>query len=493
MPTDTVDEPGSIATSLPLYRTSFDFDLLTREFPLPDVFERSVWRWSPERIRALQERRFLKIVEVGWKNAFYRERWTRAGLQPGDIRGLDDIVRLPPYTSDDVKDSLEAHPPFGDFHGLSRSDLAGAGPLKMQTSGGTTGMPRPTLFDGWAWEAQAIIAARALYIQGARPGDVMQIPMTCSLANAGWLSYKACHDFLGILPLTTGSGVVTASRRQIEIARQFGTSLWQCFPEYLLRLAQVADEELGFDVRELGTKFLRTYLGPDTDGGLRGELEERWGCPVFDAYGTNEISAAGFECRERSGLHLMEDSVLIEVLDVETGQPVAPGERGNLVATVFFRTLPPIIRYNLRDLGRVITGERCACGSHFRRMDHFLGRSDAMVKLRGVNIYPMACLPAIRSDPRTTGEWVCVVDRVTVGGVPRDEMDVHVEVRREAPSRDGLREGLERRLKDELGIAVTVTLVDEGDLGELANTQGREGKPRRIVDRRPAFQGGVRV
>ena len=159
-----------------------------------------------------------------------------------------------------------------------------------------------------------------------------------------------------------------------------------------------------------------------------------------------------------------------------------------MVATVFFRTLPPVIRYNLRDLGRVISSERCACGSHFRRMDHFLGRSDAMVKLRGVNIYPMACLPAVRSDPRTTGEWVCVVTRNETTGAPRDEMEVLVEVRHQAGSRAGLREALERRLKDELGLAVSVALVDEGSLAELANTQGREGKPRRLVDKRPAFQ-----
>lgn len=493
MATDSDNETAAAASGLPLYRSSFDFERLIGEFPLPDVFERTVWRWPPERIRALQERRFLQVVEAGWANRFYRDRWARAGLTPGDVRGLDDIVRLPTYTSDDVKDSLEARPPFGDFHGLDLSDLPSAGPLKMQTSGGTTGIPRPTLFDGWAWEAQAILAARALYIQGARPGDVMQIPMTCSLANAGWLSSKACHDFLGILPLTTGSGVVTSSRQQLEIARRFGTTMWHCFPEYLLRLAQVGREELNLDVRDLRTRFLRTYLGPDTEGSLRRELEERWGCPVFDAYGTNEISAAAFECPEHSGLHLMEDAVYVEVLDVETGEPVAPGERGNLVATAFFRTLPPIIRYNLRDLGRVVAHERCACGSHFRRMDHFLGRSDAMVKLRGVNVYPMACLPAVRSDPRTTGEWVCVVDRVEVDGAPRDEMDVRVEVRRDCASRDGLRASLERRLKDDLGVVVSVTLVDEGALVDLANSQGREGKPRRILDRRPAFQRSIRA
>jgi len=183
----------------------------------------------------------------------------------------------------------------------------------------------------------------------------------------------------------------------------------------------------------------------------------------------------------------MEDTVYMEVVDTETGQPVAPGERGNLVATVFFRTLPPIIRYNLRDLGRIVSHERCGCGSHFRRMDHFLGRSDAMVKLRGVNVYPMACLPAVKSDARTTGEWVCIVDRVVESGVPRDEMDVQVEVRRDAATRDGLAAALEKRLKDDLGVACKVTLVDEGALGELANTGGREGKARRLVDRRPQF------
>ena len=474
-------------TALPIYRNAFDWNALMREYPLPDVFADTVYRWPAQRVRELQNERFLHIVEVGWRNAFYRRRWRAAGLEPGDIRSIDDSVKLPPYTSDDVKESLERDPPYGDFHGLDPS-MAARTPLKLQTSGGTTGTPRATLFDPAAWEVQALTGARALYIQGARPGDVMQIPMTCSLANAPWLAYKACHDFLGILPLTTGSGVVTSTRQQLETAFRYGTNLWQSFPEYLLRLAQACTDELGRDVRDLKTKFVRTYLGPDVYGSLRRELEQRWGCPVYDAYGTNEIAAAAFECRERSGLHFMEDTVFMEVVDVDTGRPVAAGERGNLVATVFFRTLPPVIRYNLRDLGRVLSAERCGCGSHFRRMDHFLGRSDAMVKLRGVNVYPMACLPAIRSDPRTTGEWICVVERVLAGGVPRDEMEVQAEVRRDAATRGGLKESLEQRLKDDLGVAVKVRLVDEGALEALANTGGREGKARRLLDRRPAYQ-----
>ena len=319
----------------------------------------------------------------------------------------------------------------------------------------------------------------------------MQIPMTCSLANAPWQTYKACHDFLGIMPLTTGSGIVTASRQQLEVAFRYGTNLWTSFPEYLTRLAEVCREELKRDVRELKTKFIRTYLGPDLEGTLRRELADTWGCPIYDTYGTHEMGTCGFDCREQSGMHVMEDTLYLEIVDIETGEPVAPGERGNMVVTVFFRNVPPIIRYNLRDLGRLLPdslAKACPCGSHFRRMDHFLGRSDAMIKLRGVNVYPMACLPAIKSDERTTGEWVCVVTRNEAGASARDEMEVQIEVKADASSGDGLKEKLEKRLREDLGVSVGVTLVGQGSLAEIANTGGREGKARRLVDRRPGYK-----
>lgn len=328
-----------------------------------------------------------------------------------------------------------------------------------------------------------------MYIQGARPGDVMQIPMTCSLANAPWLAYKACHDYLGVLPLTTGTGVVTATRQQLEFAFRYGTNLWTSFPEYLLRLASTCKNELGRDVRELETKFIRSFLGPDLDGALRNELQERWGCPIYDTYGTHEVGTAGFECMYQAGMHLMEDCVYLEVVDVDTGEPLPAGAQGNLVATVFFRTMPPIIRYNLRDLARIQPIMQCDCGSNFRRMSHMLGRSDAMVKLRGVNVYPMACLSAVKSDPRTTGEWVCVVRRDQIDGVPRDVMEVRVEVRRNAATRDGLAEKITQRLREDLGVGVEVTLQDEGTLSQIANTAGGEGKARRLIDKRKAGEG----
>ncbi|MFI4988526.1 MAG: phenylacetate--CoA ligase family protein [Alphaproteobacteria bacterium] len=472
----------ALKSKLPILHAAVDWDELFTKFPVPDVFEETVYRWPSERVRERQNERFREVMALGWSNEFHRRRWSAAGLEPADIRGIDDIGKLPTFNSDDIKTDQQENPPFGLIHGDGLGMLK-CHPLKLQTSGGTTGTPRPTLFGPVDWEMNAITEARGLYIQGARPGDVMQIPATCSLANLGWCCYKACHDYLGVLPLTTGSGIVTASRRQLEIAFSWGTNLWLSFPEYLTQLAKVCRDELGRDVRELKTKFIACFLGPDIDGSLRRQLEELWGCPVYDNYGTHEMALGAFECQHKAGLHFMEDCSFFEVLDVETGKPVANGETGNLVVTILHRRVPPMIRFNLRDLARIVSEAPCACGSSFRRMDHFLGRSDDMVKLRGVNVYPMACLPAVNSDKRTTGQWLCIVDRHERAGVIRDEMTVKIEVRRDAGGVDGLVERLAKRLQSDLGVKVDVELVEEGSLAEAANV-GREGKARRLLDRR---------
>lgn len=475
------------ASKLPIYHDSIDWKQLHRDYPVPDVYAETIYKWPADRLRELQSERFLKTVALGWKNPFYKQRWQAAGLEPGDIKSIDDSHKIPTYNSDDVKHDQLANPPFGTFHDLDHARRAGA-PLKMQTSGGTTGKPRVTLSWPQEWELNGLTAARACYILGARPGDVMQIPVTLALGNLGWCIYKAAHDYLGVLPLTTGTGVVTPSRRQMEIAFDYGTNLWCSFPEYMMRLAQVSREELGREFSELGTKFILSFLGPDTEGKLRAEMEQKLGCLVYDTYGTNEMGCGAVECTQKEGLHFSEDCMYFEIEDTETGEPMPHGESGNLVVTVFHRALPPIIRFNLRDLGRIIHTDTCDCGSSFRRMDHFLGRSDDMVKIRGVNLNPMACLNSVQSDERTTGEWVCFVDSVEKGGVKRDEMTVQVEIRNEAGSAEGLRDRMEELLKGDLGLGVTVEIVPQGSLDEIANVGGREGKAKRLVDRRPAYQ-----
>ena len=471
-------------SKLPLYYKSLNWESFFEENPAPDVWYEHVFlKWSKDQIRAYQERRFLEIMKLGWKNRFYQRLWGEAGIEPGDIQGLDDLEKLPIFNSEDVKKSIEDHPPFGEVCGIDPMEYIKQVPLKIQTSGGTTGAPRPTLFGPADWELNGLTTARHLYVQGGRPGDVLQATATLSFANFGWAYYQAAHHYLGMLPITTGSGVVTPTRKQLEYAMALGTNIWASFPEYFTQLAKVAQTEIGQDIRQLlKTKMLVSYLGPDLDNSLRRNIEELWGCPVYDNYGTHETNVCAFEGQEQDGLYIMEDLAYMEFLDSETMKPVPTGEAGDMIFTHLHRQIPPLIRYNLRDLGRIKYEGQGPSGSNFRRMDKFLGRSDQMVKIRGVNIYPMACLSAIRSDNRTTGEWICIPQRIEQNGVLREEMIVKVEVRADAGSWDGLQDHLERRLKEDLGIKTPVVLVQEGQIPET--NVGKEGKPQRLLDQR---------
>lgn len=471
-------------TNLPLYCKSVDWEAYFRRLPPPDVWHDEVFLgWSQDQIRAYQNHHFMETVEFAWDNQFYQKLWGEAGIEKGDVKSLDDLPKLPTFDSEDMKQSLAAKPPFGTVCGIDPADYVKGAPLKLQTSGGTTGMPRPTLYGPMEWELNGAYLARAIYAQSGRPGDVMQIPVTLSLANMGWAYYQACHNYLGILPVTTGTGIVTPSRRQMEIAFAYGTNCWVSFPEYLTQLAHVAQAELNCDVRDLKTRYICSYLGPDTDDGLRSHIEDLWGCEVFDNYGTHEGGGLAFEGKDKDGLYLMEDATVFEFLDVETCKPVPTGEAGDICITSLHRRIPPLIRYNLRDLGRIKHEGQSPLGSNFRRMDKFLGRSDQMVKIRGVNIYPMACLQAVRSDARSTGEWVCVAWRQQLGsGVLREEMTVRIEIRKHASDLAELQTYYEQRLRNDLGLKVIVELAEEGNLPET--NVGKEGKPRRLIDNR---------
>ncbi|MCG8548506.1 MAG: hypothetical protein MJE12_30255 [Alphaproteobacteria bacterium] len=469
-------------SKLPLYMTAIDWDAFFEETPPPDVWHETLFRWSRDQLEAYRNHHFMKRIAECWNNPFYRRFWGDHGIEPGDIEGLEDLEKLPIFSSDDVKRSIEAHPPYGEVCGIEPDSYMQSLPLKVQTSGGTTGMPRVTLFGPHDWEYNGLFAARAMFAQGARPGDKLQITGTASLANLGWSYYCAAHHYLGMMPITTGSGLVTPSRRQLEYAFALGTTVWVSFPEYLTHLASVSEAELGRPISELPTRFLVAYLGPDTDNQLRRRVEALWRCPVYDNYGTHEAGLVAFEGPEQDGLYLMEDVGAFEFVDTETQEPVPEGEAGDIVYTHLHRRVPPLIRYNLRDLGRVKHTGTAPTGSNFRRMDKFLGRSDQMVKIRGTNVYPMACLSAITSDDRTAGEWLCVAQRFESAGVLRDELLIKVEVKSGSAAGDDLRESLERRLHNDLGLKVPVELVGAGTLKEISI--GREGKPVRLLDER---------
>ena len=466
---------------IPYYWKSVDWDALMRDYPPPPMYADTNGRLSADALHALQEQRFLARVADAWQVRFYRERWSAAGLVPADIRGLDDIGRIPTFTSDDLRQAIADAPPFGSHHPFGPADLA-RHPVRIQTSGGTTGMPRVTLFDTIAIEVQAIQSARALYAQGSRPGDIIQITYTNALPNAGWCHHDGVHKWLGATPLATGSGAVTPSARQLEFAKAWGTTAWFARADYLARLAQVA-QETGFDLKSLATRRLHSHLGADLDHHLRTRIEDAWGVPVYDNYGSHEIGCIAFECEARDGMHISEDTVFIEFADVDTGAPLAWGERGNVIATSLHRGVPPIIRYNIRDCLSGREREPCTCGLATRKLSMFLGRSDDMVKLRGTNVYPLACQSVIVEDGRTTGEFLCVARHEGEGLARRDAMSVRVERRSAAVDALQLRADLEAALHRTLGVKVDVEIVEKDTLVELTGLD-RQNKARRLLDLR---------
>ena len=451
-----------------------------RDYPPPPLFAETTGRMSADALRELQNTRFLARVTEAWGVPFYRKRWRAAGIEPGDIRSLDDIARLPSFTSDDLKAAGEAAPPFGSHHPFGREGL-GTMPLKLQTSGGTTGKPRVTLFDPIAWEVQGIQAARALYAQGARPGDVIQLTYTNSLANAAWCASTGIFHWLGCVPVTAGSGIVTSSEKHLEFARDFGTNGWFARGEYLSRLAEVA-RETGFDLHDLKTKFMHSYIGADDEGHLRKRLQKAWNAPLYDNYGSHETGPIAFECAAQDRKHISEDTVFVEVADVDTLQPVPAGTPGTLILTSLHRSVPPFIRYNIRDMMALFEREQCGCGLCTRKLSGFLGRADEMVKLRGTNVYPMACQTAILRDDRGTGEFICVVEYRGDGLSRREHMTVRVERTSRSVDAKAFAADLERAYRRDLGVRVDVEIVDPGSLAEP--TRFATGKARRLMDLR---------
>ena len=463
------------------YWQSIDWPKLTRDYPPPPDYWRTTGRLSADAMRKLQDERFLARVAEAWQVPFYQRRWRAAGLTPGDIRSLDDIEKIPTFTSDDLKEAIQSGPPYGDHHPIGRAGFADA-MVKIHTSGGTTGLPRVTLFDPVALEVQGIQAARALYAQRARAGDIIQITYTTAIQNAGWTWLSGAYNWLGASPITAGAGNVTSSERQLEYALAWGTNGWISRGEYLARLVEVA-KATNFDLHALPTRHIHSHLGPDTEGFLRRQLEEAWGAKVFDNYGTHEVGLLSFECEAQDRMHINEDTAYVELADVDTGAPLPLGSRGNVVVTSLHRSMPPIIRYNLRDLLIAYDREECSCGLCTRKLSTFLGRSDEMVKLRGTNVYPMACQNAVVKDPRTTGEFICFATAKGEGLMRREEMTVRIERRSPDIDADVLAEDLRNELHKDLGVRVDVEIVDADTLAEFTGL-GRQSKVRRLLDLR---------
>lgn len=456
----------------PRYHEALDFAALLKEFPpAPDYFS-GIYRHDHDEIRRLQNQRFLQQMERGWQIPFYKMHWEAVGLEPGDIRSLDDLDKIPPFSVYDLRASIERNPPWGDLIALDPEHGAPM-PLVIHTSGGTTGLPRPMLYSPRDREIMNVITGRRLYMQGVRPYDVVQVALSLGLANGGIFAREGIWKYTGAIPVMTGSGAQTSTRRQLELMQAWKTRVLVGFPAYLRHMGLVLRDELNIDPHSLNIKSLIVHLGVDD----RSALEALWNAPVYDTYGTNECGSLAAECEQQTGMHVFEDAFVLEILDLETGKPSLPGERGVIHQTTLFKHLAPMIRFNSNDVSAWADGN-CPCGSCNRRLERIYGRSDNMVKLRGTNVFPEAVGAIASADPRLNGEYVCVVE--TRDGA--DVMTAFVESL-DGTISDGLEDSFSGKLKDALGVKIEVKIVKRGDLDSLTGLS-QTSKVRRLIDKR---------
>ncbi|MCU1369637.1 MAG: hypothetical protein JWO77_831, partial [Ilumatobacteraceae bacterium] len=412
--------------------------------PAPEYFE-SGWLLEPEQIERTQLVRLKERALAAQRVPFFRRRWEEAGFDPRAITGLDDLWHAPSYTVDDIRRSIEAHPPWGDYQGVL-PDQALTEPMRVFMSGGTTGKSRPTFYTQWDREVGALLTARALYMQGIRPGDVVLNAWAYGTHNGAFIFDEALHRWLNCVVITTGTGNVTSSEKQVELAVEYGASAILTTGDYLLRLNEVA--------REMGAD-LKIRALPNI--GDRDLLESTFGAECFNSYGFHEVQWVSVECPAHDGLHIFEDAYVVHIVDVETGERLPDGELGSICITELYKTGSPQIRYDIKDLSYLYPRERCECGSWLRKMAPFAGRGDNMVKLRGVNVWPEAVGDIAMSVPGVAPDWF--VRAVREGN--RDEFVLSVVGE---AAREGLAEQVEAKLRDRLGVKVKVEVVRPGEL-----------------------------
>ncbi len=451
--------------SFPTYFEAFDAKAMLADYPVGDAFTARYASMSQDELRALQEVRFAMLMTRGWEIPFYRRLWGANGIEGGDIRSLDDIVKLPVYDKTDLMASVADNPPYGDFAGVAKAQ--GRDPVVFHTTSGTTGRPQPLLFGPKGREITNLLVGRMYRWMGLKPDDVVQSVYGHGMINGGHYVREAVTHFTNSLFLSAGTGIETRSAAQVNLMADFGVTVMVGFVDYIRKLAEVAEAEKLFDRIKL--KMIIGHLGTED----RAATEAAWhGAKAYDWYGVGDTGSIAGEGPERDGLYVWEDAQYLELLDVDSGTPVARGETGDMVVTCLFKDdIAPCIRFNTHDITHELGGHGELA---FKRIAGFKGRSDNMVKLRGINLFPHAIASLIENRSDLTGEYVCHLRRAE----GRDDMIVTIE------SRGGTDQAaLAALLRRGLGVEVGVTLCNPGGTAGATQIDSRQ-KPIRLIDER---------
>ena len=330
---------------------------------------------SVSQIRELQLQRLQATVRHCMNSPFYKKRFEEIGLKPEDIKSLDDLKKIPFTTKQDLRDTY----PFG-MASIPLKDC-----VRLHSSSGTTGNPTVILHSQKDLDEWANAVARCLWMVGLRPDDVFQNSSGYGMFTGG-LGFQYGAERLGMLTVPAAAG---NSLRQIKFITDFGTTAIHAIPSYVTRLKEVMDQQ-GVDPQR-DTKLRTLVIGAEPHSEeQRKRIEKMMGVKAYNSFGMSEMCGPGvaFECKEQNGLHIWEDYYIVEIVDPETLEPVPEGEIGEMVLTTLNREAMPLLRYRTRDLTRIL-GHDCPCGRHHVRLDRMKGRSDDMMVLRGVNIFPI--------------------------------------------------------------------------------------------------------
>ena len=425
---------------------------------------------SRPELSKLQLTRLQDTLQRVYANVpLYREKYDAAGFDPSSVTSLDDLTRVP-FT---VKDDMRSAYPYGMFAAPMR-DI-----VRVHSSSGTTGQITVVGYTRGDIERWSDLMARTYACGGVTPDDVVQVTYGYGLFTGG-LGAHYGSERLGALTIPVSGG---NTKRQVQILKDFGVTALACTPSYALLIAETA-LEMGIDVRDLPLRIGVFGAEPWSES-MRRQIDHAMGSKAIDIYGLSEIMGPGVasECVHQQGLHVFEDHFIIEIVDTETLEPVPDGEYGEVVFTTLTKEGIPVVRYRTRDLSRIIP-EPCVCGRTFRRMERVSGRSDDMLIIRGVNVFPSQIEQVLGEVPGVAPHYLVVLSKK--GSL--DHVQVQVEVAPEFHF-DEVREleRLQKRVKAEIESALAVSI--EVKLVEPKTIARSEGKAKRVLDLRNTQEG----
>jgi phenylacetate-CoA ligase len=418
-------------------------------------------------LEALQLKRLKETVVHCMQSPFYKKRFAENKLTPDSIQSLDDLKRIPFTTKQDLRDTY----PFG----MASVPLEKC--VRLHSSSGTTGNPTVILHTQRDLDQWANALARCMWMVGLRPYDVFQNSSGYGMFTGG-LGFQYAAERLGMLTVPAAAG---NTKRQLKFITDFGTTAVHAIPSYATRIFEVM-QELGIDPRR-DTRLHTLIIGAEPHSEeQRQRIEEMLGVKAYNSFGMSEMCGPGvaFECKEQNGLHIWEDYYIVEIVDPDTLEPVPDGEVGEMVLTTINREAMPLLRYRTRDLTRILPGP-CPCGRQHKRLDRMKGRSDDMIILKGVNIFPIQIEQVLMQFKELGNNYLITLETSD----SNDDMTIEVELNQlftdDYSRLQILTKEITRQIKDEILVTPHVKLVPKGVLPQS------EGKAVRVKDLRKKF------